>query len=51
MLLIAQIVLRLVGDVVFDAMAARIRSYESELERYLDERGFNSPRPRPATSK
>ena len=51
MLVIAQIVLGLVRDVVFDAMAARVRSYESELERYLDERGFSSARPRPATSK
>jgi len=51
MLVIAQIVLGLVRDIVFDAMAARVRSTESELERYLDERGFNSPGPRPATSK
>jgi hypothetical protein len=36
-------VLGLVGDAVFDATAARLRTYEAELDRYLDARGFRRP--------
>ena len=49
MTLLARFVLGLVGDVVFDAMASRVRGYESEIDRYFDERGFrhavSSPQP------
>jgi len=41
--LIARFVLGLVGDVVFDTTSARLRSYEAEIERYLDARGFRRP--------
>ena len=41
--LIARLVLGLVGDLVFDAGASRIRAYESEVDRYFDERGFRPP--------
>ena len=43
--LIARLVLGLVGDVLFDATAAQVRGYESEINRYLDERGYRRPRP------
>ena len=47
--LIARFVLGLVGDLVFDAGASRVRAYESEIDRYFDERGFRRPAspPRP----
>jgi hypothetical protein len=41
--LIAQLVLGLVADLVFDARASRVRAYESEIDRYFDERGFRRP--------
>ena len=41
--LIARFVLGLVGDAVFDATSDRLRSYEAEIERYLDARGFRRP--------
>ena len=41
--LIARFVLGLVGDVVFNATASRVRTYESEIDRYFDERGFRRP--------
>jgi hypothetical protein len=41
--LIARFVLGLVGDVIFDATASRVRSYESEIDRYFDTRGFRRP--------
>jgi hypothetical protein len=43
MALLTRFVLGLVGDVLFDATASRIRAYESEVERYFDERGFRRP--------
>jgi hypothetical protein len=41
--LIARFVLGLVGDAIFDTTAARVRAYESEIDRYFDERGFRIP--------
>jgi hypothetical protein len=41
--LIARLVLGLMGDAVFDATAQRLRTYEAELDRYLDARGFRRP--------
>ena len=43
MALLTRLVLGLVGDVLFDATASRVRAYESEIERYFDERGFRRP--------
>jgi hypothetical protein len=43
MVLITRFVLGLIGDVLFDATASRVRTYESEIERYFDERGFRRP--------
>jgi len=49
MALIARFVLGLVGDVLFDATASRVRAYESEIDRYFDERGFRRPASPPPT--
>ena len=43
MTLLARFVLGLVGDVLFDATASRVRAYESEIDRYFDQRGFRHP--------
>ena len=45
MALLTRLVLALVGDVLHDAAASRVRAYESEIERYFDERGFRRPGP------
>ena len=45
--LIARFVLGLVGDLVFEAGASRVRAYESEVNRYFDERGFRRPASEP----
>ena len=43
--LIARLVLGLLGDAVFDTTATRLRAYEAEIDRYLDERGFRRALP------
>ena len=40
--MIVPLLLGLVADLVFDSAAARHRAYESEIDRYLAERGFVS---------
>jgi hypothetical protein len=45
--LIAQLVLGLLGDAVFDTRAGRLRAYEAEIDRYFDERGFRHALPTP----
>jgi hypothetical protein len=47
--LIARVLLSLVGEVIFDVRASQVRGYESEIDRYLDERGFRRPRPASAS--
>ena len=43
--LIARLVLGLLGDALFDTSASRVRAYEAEIDRYLDERGFRHALP------
>ena len=38
--MLAQLLMRLIADVVFDAAASRKRSYEAEIDRYLQAAGF-----------
>jgi hypothetical protein len=49
MALLARFVLGLVGDVLLDATASRVRAYESEIERYFEARGFHRSAARRAT--
>ena len=39
-LMIAQLLMRLIADMLFDAAASRNRSYEAEVDRYLETQGF-----------
>jgi hypothetical protein len=48
MALITRLVLALVGDALFEATSSRVRAYESEIERYFDERGFRRPNAPPS---
>jgi hypothetical protein len=47
--MIAQVLLGLLADLVFEAASVRGRTYEATLDRYLARRGFPSGR-RPATN-
>jgi hypothetical protein len=47
MALLAQLVLGLLGDAVFDTRAGRIRAHEAEIDRYFLERGFRHALPSP----
>jgi hypothetical protein len=38
--MIAQLLMRFIADVIFESAAARKRSYEKEIDRYLEARGF-----------
>jgi len=38
--MIAQLLMRLIADMLFDAAASRNRSYEAEVDRYLEAQGF-----------
>jgi hypothetical protein len=38
--MIARLLIRLIADMLFDAAASRNRSYEAEVDRYLETHGF-----------
>jgi hypothetical protein len=38
--MLARLLMRLIADVVFEASASRKRSYEAEIDRYLQAKGF-----------
>jgi hypothetical protein len=38
--MLARLLMRLIGDILFEAAASRNRSYEAEVDRYLEDRGF-----------
>jgi hypothetical protein len=38
--MVARLLMRLIADLLFDAAASRNRSYEAEVDRYLETRGF-----------
>ena len=38
--MLARLLMRLIADVVFDVAASRKRSYEAEIDRYLQAKGF-----------
>jgi hypothetical protein len=38
--MIAQLLMRFIADMIFESAAARKRSYEKEIDRYLEARGF-----------
>lgn len=38
--MLARLLMRLIADVLFEAAASRNRSYEAEVDRYLEARGF-----------
>src|SRR4030095_11873116 len=39
-LMVARLLMRLIADLLFEAAASRNRSYEAEVDRYLQARGF-----------
>jgi hypothetical protein len=38
--MVARLLMRLIADILFEAAASRNRSYEAEVDRYLEARGF-----------
>jgi hypothetical protein len=38
--MLARLLMRLIADVVFETAASRKRSYEAEIDRYLQAKGF-----------
>jgi len=38
--MLARLLIRLIADVLFEAAASRNRSYEAEVDRYLERQGF-----------
>jgi hypothetical protein len=38
--MVARLLMRLIADILFEAAASRNRSYEAEVDRYLEDRGF-----------
>jgi hypothetical protein len=42
--MIAQLLMRFIADIIFESAAARKRSYEKEIDRYLEARGLISKR-------
>ena len=38
--MLVRLLMRLIADVVFEAAASRKRSYEAEIDRYLQAKGF-----------
>jgi len=38
--MLARLLMRLITDILFEAAASRNRSYEAEVDRYLEDRGF-----------
>lgn len=48
--MLARLLMRLIADILFEAAASRNRSYEAEVDRYLESQGFSLDREaRPAT--
>jgi hypothetical protein len=39
-LMVARLLMRLIADMLFEAAASRNRSYEAEVDRYLEAQGF-----------
>jgi hypothetical protein len=42
--MLARLLMRLIADLLFEAAASRNRSYEAEVDRYLETQGFNLDR-------
>ena len=38
--MLARLLIRLIADILFEAAASRKRSYEAEVDRYLEAQGF-----------
>jgi hypothetical protein len=38
--MVARLLMRLIADMLFEAAASRNRSYEAEIDRYLEAQGF-----------
>jgi hypothetical protein len=38
--MVARLLMRLIADILFEAAASRNRSYEAEVDRYLEAQGF-----------
>jgi hypothetical protein len=38
--MLARLLMRLIADILFEAAASRNRSYEAEVDRYLEAQGF-----------
>ena len=38
--MLARLLMRLIADLLFDTAASRNRSYEAEVDRYLEAQGF-----------
>ena len=38
--MLARLLMRLIADLLFEAAASRNRSYEAEVDRYLEAQGF-----------
>jgi hypothetical protein len=38
--MLARLLMRLIADMLFEAAASRNRSYEAEVDRYLEAQGF-----------
>jgi len=38
--MLARLLMRLIADILFEAAASRKRSYEAEVDRYLEAQGF-----------
>jgi len=48
--MLARLLMRLIADVLFEAAKSRSRSYEAEVDRYLEAQGFVlDPKATPAT--
>lgn len=42
--MLARLLMRLIADILFEAAASRNRSYEAEVDRYLEAQGFTLDR-------
>jgi hypothetical protein len=49
--MIVSLLVGLVADLVFESAAAMRRSFDAEIDRYFQDRGFRSTPPRPTPSR
>jgi hypothetical protein len=49
--MLVRLLMRLIADVVFEAAASRKRSYEAEVDRYLQAKGFVLDRQAPSAPR